>query len=141
MRHLRYFSGARPCQRSRDVLVQSGRGHTRKGQSDQQVSPRLDLRILDVDAAFDTSTRSLDTYLGEQINGGWGGREFEHTEVRPVLMVPEYADPESIPFLKSIPRSILSRFRAICHRYGTFTESKIVNLYRTSGITTMLYGW
>ena len=54
-------------------------------------------------------------------------------------MVPEYADPESIPFLKSIPRSILSRFRAICHRYGTFTESKIVNLYRTSGISTMLY--
>ena len=30
--------------------------------------------------------------------------------VRPVLMVPEYADPQSIPFLKSIPRSILSRF-------------------------------
>ena len=31
--------------------------------------------------------------------------------VRPVLMVPEYADLESIPFLKSIPRSILSRFQ------------------------------
>ena len=28
---------------------------------------------------------------------------------------------------------------AICHCYGTFTESKIVNLYRTSGISVMLY--
>ena len=29
---------------------------------------------------------------------------------------------------------ILYTIPSICHRYGTFTESKIVNLYRTSDI-------
>ena len=37
---------------------------------DHQVSPRVDLRVLDVDAAFDSSTSGLDTNLGEQLYSG-----------------------------------------------------------------------
>ena len=38
-------------------------------------------------------------------------RSLQYLLLRPLLMVPKYAEPESIPFLKCIPRNILSRFR------------------------------
>ena len=60
-----------------DVVIQRGDRVTR----DQQVSPRLDIRILDVDAAFDSSASGLDTNCGEDLESGLSGLELEHAEV------------------------------------------------------------